>query len=394
MCLGAALALAGGQAAPAQTRPAAPARPATQARPAGQTAPGEKPLMVEDIMKNVQVLKNMPVDQFMATMGFMAASLSLNCLDCHVDEAASDFSKYAVDTPIKIKAREMVVIMNNINKGQFGGQRAVTCYTCHRADVSPRVTPSLAEQYGMPPSPDPNDIEIGGVPAPGAPTADQLLDRYIADIGGADKWATVTTLVGTGTYGGYDTDFLPVPAEVYSKAPNEQTTVVHPPSGVSTTALDGRLGWIAATATQIPLSPLTGPLLDGLKLDAEMAFPAGIKKYLTRWRVGFPPTAIGDTSVDVAEGRTPAPGNMRVKFFFDKRTGMLMRYTRFQNTAIGLNPLQVDYSDYRDVAGVKVPFKYTVSWTDGRSEFVMNDIRANVPIDAAKFGKPAVAKAN
>jgi hypothetical protein len=49
----------------------------------------------------------------------------------------------------------------------------------------------------------------------------------------------------------------------------------------------------------------------------------------------------------------------------------------------------VDFSDYRDVAGVKVPFKWTATWTDGRSEFEWTDIKPNVPIDAAKFGKPA-----
>ena len=64
----------------------------------------------------------------------------------------------------------------------------------------------------------------------------------------------------------------------------------------------------------------------------------------------------------------------------------------FTKTVLGLNPSEVDYADYRDVAGVKVPFKWTVTWTDGRSEFEMTEIKPNVPIDAAKFGKPALPR--
>ena len=42
--------------------------------------------------------------------------------------------------------------------------------------------------------------------------------------------------------------------------------------------------------------PLTGSLLEGGKLDADMAFPGQIRKYFTNWRVGFP-TTIDDKPV-------------------------------------------------------------------------------------------------
>ena len=41
-----------------------------------------------------------------------------------------------------------------------------------------------------------------------------------------------------------------------------------------------------------------------------------------------------------------------------------MRQVRYADTVVGLNPTQVDYSDYRDVSGVKLPFRWTVTWTD------------------------------
>jgi outer membrane lipoprotein-sorting protein len=60
----------------------------------------------------------------------------------------------------------------------------------------------------------------------------------------------------------------------------------------------------------------------------------------------------------------------------------------FTTTVIGLNPREIDYSDYRDVAGVKLPFKWTAVWTDGRSEFEMTDIKPNTTVDAGTFAKP------
>src|ERR1700719_619611 len=158
----------------------------------GQPAAGEKPLMSEDVFKNIQVLRGIPVKEFMGTMGFFAASLSLNCTDCHVSESANSWARYADDTPIKNTARRMVVMMNNINKSNFVGAREVTCYTCHRGNQRPEVTPSLAEQYGTPAPSDPDRVEIlpGG---PTQPTADQILDKYLQAIGGAAAAAKLTS---------------------------------------------------------------------------------------------------------------------------------------------------------------------------------------------------------
>src|ERR1700758_2633534 len=88
----------------------------------GQAAPEEKPQMADDIFKNVQVLKGLTVDEFMGTMGFIAAALSMNCIDCHSVEAASDVTKYAVDTPTKQTARKMILMVKSINAGNFGGK--------------------------------------------------------------------------------------------------------------------------------------------------------------------------------------------------------------------------------------------------------------------------------
>jgi photosynthetic reaction center cytochrome c subunit len=351
-----------------------------------QVGSDQKPQMAEDYFKNIQVLKGISVDEFMATMGFFAASLSLNCVDCHVPDSAGDWSKYADDTGLKRMARSMVLMVNNLNKGSFGGRRAVTCYSCHRGTTRPKVIPSLAVQYGVPPPDDPNDVEIVGQ-APATPSADQILDRYIQAVGGKERLASLTSFAAQGTYEGFDTDFEKVPVDVFAKAPGQRTTIVHTLLGDSTRTFDGRVGWVAAADRPVPLLTLTGKDLDGLKLDADLSFPAGIKQALGQWRAGFPRTAIEDHEVQVIQGT--AAGGSRVKLFFDKQSGLLVRSLRYTVTIVGTVTSQIDYSDYREVAGVKMPFKWVATWTDGQTTTELSGVQPNVRIDAAKFVKQA-----
>ena len=357
----------------------------------GQAVPQEKPQMADDVFKNVQVLKGLTVDEFMGTMGFIAAALSMNCIDCHSVEAASDVSKYAVDTPIKQTARKMILMVKSINAANFGGKQTITCYSCHRSQNAPKNIPSLAEQYGTPPAEDPNEVEIVGEPRSGAPSPDQVFDKYIQALGGAQQLAKLTSFVAKGTYEGFDTGDEKAPVEVYAKAPDQLTAIVHIPQGDSVRTFDGRNGWMTSTGTllPIPVFALAGGNLEGARLDAELSFPGQIKRTLTDWRAGFPPTFIDDKEVEVVQGTSAAKTS--VKLYFDKKTGLLTRLVRYQNTAIGTNPTQVDYSDYRDVAGVKMPFHYTITWTDGRSTTELSSIQPNAPIDASKFARPAAA---
>ena len=353
-----------------------------------QVGSDQKPQMAEDAFKNVQVLKGISVDEFMATMGFFSASTGLNCTDCHISESAGDWTRYADDTGLKKMARRMVLMVNNLNKENFGGQGVVTCYACHRGTTRPKLIPSLAVQYGAPPPDDPNETELPAS-APATPSADQILDRYIQALGGSQRLAALTSFSAKGTYQGFDTDFGEVPVEIFAKAPAQRTTIVHTLLGDSTRTFDGRAGWIAAADKPVPLLTLTGKELDGLKLDADLSFPAGIKQALGQWRTGFATTVIDDRPVQMIQGT--GAGGSRIKLFFDKQSGLLVRVVRYTVTIVGVVPTQTDYSDYREVAGVKLPFHIVVTWTDGQTTTELSAVQPNVPLDAAKFAKPASA---
>lgn len=353
------------------------------ARTDSQDDPAQKPVTAEQYFKNVQLLRGISVKEFMDTMGFFAASLGENCTFCHVEESSGDWSKYAVDNANKQTARKMILMMNAINKSYFGGQRRLTCYSCHRGGEVPRVTPNLAEQYSAPALEVPDEISEQ---AAGAPSADQVFDKYIQALGGMQRLAAVTSFVARGAYQGYD-DPEKRPAEIYAKGPDERSIVVHGGNGVSTTTYDGHSGWIAAPDTDqpLPVMTLTGGDLQGARVDAAVSFPAGIKQLFSQWRVGFP-TTINDRDVQVVQGSNP--GESPVKFYFDQQSGLLLRVLRYTNLPVGLNPTQIDYADYRDVNGIKMPFRWTVTWTDGRSVTELSQVQPNVPIDPAKFAKP------
>jgi outer membrane lipoprotein-sorting protein len=344
-----------------------------------------KPPLAEEVFKNVQVLKGIPVGEFMDTMGFFSASLGSNCVHCHVDESLTHWEKFAEDVPRKRVARQMIQMVNALNKANFAGARVVTCYSCHHGDVRPESVPSLLSQYSLPVE-DPNKVEI--VPGtPADPSADQILDKYIKALGEPQR---LTSFVAKGTYEGYDTYEQKVPLEIFAKAPNQRTTIVHTQSGDTTTTFDGRSGWVAAVDKPVTLLPLgPGGETDGARLEADLAFPSQIKSSLSAWRVGFPLTAIDDRPAQIVQGT--GAGGTRVKLYFDVGSGLLVRSLRYTNTTVGLVPTQIDYSNYKEVSGAKMPFHWVITWTDGRATIDLSDVHSNVPIDPARFARPAPA---
>jgi hypothetical protein len=354
----------------------------------GQTARQQRPQMAEEVYKNIRLLKGLPVDEFLDTMGFFSASTNLNCIDCHGAAAGGDWSRYADETPMKATARRMILMVQTINKQNFGGASFVSCYTCHRGDKNPKITPSLAVQYSEPAPDDPDEIEIDRQAA-GAPSPDQLFDKYIQALGGAQPLAGLTSFVAKGTYSGYDTEFESVPVEIYAKTPGQRATVIHFRGGDSITTYDGRAGWISEADKPVPLIEMTGGELEGAKVDGAVAFAAGLRQIRATWKVGS--TSIGDRDVFVAQGSGgPQPP---VKLYFDKQSGLLVRQVRYTQLPVGRVPAQFDYTDYREVAGtgVKMSFKWTATWVDGRSTTTLTEVQPNPPIDAARFAKPPAA---
>ena len=375
---------------------------------AAQPASQPKPLLAEQVFKNVQALKGIPVDDFLQTMGIMTAALQFDCSDCHAN-AGTDKVDWAADTPRKRTARRMVNMVTTINKDNFGGRQMVTCWTCHRNRDKPLVTPTMDAIYGTP-NLEPDDVIVT---VPGLPSADSILDKYIQASGGAQRLAGVTSFTAKGTSVGFGGFGGGGAVEIVAKAPDKRSTIIlfkeETGRGDQIRAYDGRTGWVRTPLNVLGEFQLNGGDLDGARFDAQLSFPGQIKQILTNLKAG-PPTLVTDLpapssqaslqqdvtlgqthTVDVVQGT--GPRGLLVTLYFDRQTGLLLRELRYGNSPIGRVPTQIDFADYRDVSGIKLPFRITFAWLDGRDSIVLNEIRTNVPIDEAKFGRPAPLKA-
>jgi photosynthetic reaction center cytochrome c subunit len=351
-------------------------------------AQGGGPLVAEQAFKNVQApaLKSISVDDFMLTMGIMTSSLGFDCADCHVG-AGTDKVDWAADTPRKRTARRMVNMVQVINRDNFGGRQLVTCWTCHRNRDRPVVTLTNFEiLYGMPTL---ESDDLIPAPRPGAPKADAIVDRYLQVLGGVQKLSTMTSWTATGTSVGFGGFGGAGRVEMFAKAPDQRSTIIRFPTApdrdASVRSFDGKIGWIKTPLSVLGEYQLGGSEFDGARLDAQLSFPGQIKQVLTNLRT-LDPTTIDGKACDVVQGDSQR--RTFATLFFEKGTGLLVRTIRFGPSPIGRIPTRIDYSDYRDVNGIKMPFHFTLSWLDGRDEFQLNQIQVNVPIDAARFGRP------
>ncbi len=347
----------------------APARPKT----AGET------------FKNVTTtaLKNLTVADFLGAMGVVSDDLGLDCADCHPG-AGTDKVNWVIDTPQKITARKMINMVQAINKENFGGAQNVTCWTCHHGRETPATSISLDKLYSSP-----NDEKSDFVAqSAGEPTGAQVLDKYVAALGGQQKLAGLTSWIASGVSQGYEGLGGGGSFQIIAKAPDKRATLIvfkdHPERGDSTRAYDGKIGWIKTPRAAVTEYQIYGSELDGVRVDALLSFPANIKKDLTILRTST--VDIGDRDMQVVQGS--GPHGILVTLYFDKKTNLLARMVRYSNSPIGHIPTQTDYADYREVNGIKFPFQYTFSWLDGRDVYKVNDVKVNVPVDESVFGKP------
>jgi hypothetical protein len=269
-----------------------------------------------------------------------------------------------------------------INKDNFAGQNSVTCWTCHRGSPAPAVTPSIDTIYGEPLVFPPDNI-ILAKPGSGAPTLDQIFDNYMTALGGAAKTSAITSYTAKGTshlFGETRED----PVEIFAKAPDLLATFVHQREGDLARTYNGRDAWVMLPLTVVGEYPLSASAREGGKLDAELAFPWRVRQFFTNWQVGIPSTLDGKP-VNVIQARATG---ILATFYFDKQTSLMTRMIRYANSAVGRVPTQIDYSDYRAVNGVMMPFKWTYGWVSGREEYAIADYQANTPVDAAKFNRP------
>jgi hypothetical protein len=248
----------------------------------------------------------------------------------------------------------------------------------HRV-LSVEKIPQICVASEVPPNSDSASAETSKLPAR-LPTGTQLVEDYITALGGAAVIERITTRVEEGVVT-YDEKSSPV--EIFSSDPDKQSVIRHLAEGDSTTTFDGRNGSFAMPGH--PRRPLQGEDLDAARLDADLHFPLHIRQIFPELRVEYP-EKVGDLQAYVLVG--VREGQPLVKFYFDERSSLLVRLVRYTDSVLGLEPTQVDYSDYRNVDGVQIPFRWTLADPHHISAIQLKRVQQNVPIDASRFANP------
>jgi photosynthetic reaction center cytochrome c subunit len=342
-----------------------------------QQQPPSAEKTVDQTQKNIKVLKGMPASQLIPVMNFMSVSLGVSCAACHVGSPGKwEFEKD--DKEEKDVARKMIQMTMDINKTSFNNRRQVTCNTCHRGSEHPVGIPALpfvpapAAEHPAAPSKDP------------LPTADQVIAKYLAAVGGQAAVEKQKTRVLTGVQ--VTSEGTSVPFEMYQAGPDKIAAVLKAPGG-------GGMSTIYNGTTAYSLSPrgageISGDQLEILKRTASLYAPAHMAELYPKLRIAGR-DKIGDRPVIVAV--SPISEHVQTRLYFDAENGLLLRVLNFVDTPIARIPQQTDYEDYRDVDGVKVPFTVKQSLLDTHSSWTrkFSEIKANVPIEDSRFSPPA-----
>ena len=336
-----------------------------------------------EVRPKLQVLRDVPESQLFLLMNAVAQSLGVGCEHCHVRNApapkiAGGWQWDSDDKPAKIKGREMMRMVRELNASRFGGRLEVTCFSCHRGALRPAKLPPV-------PPADPNP------PAPVLPSAADVIAKYVAAVGGPGAATRFATIVMEGREERPEGWYEPVvgrrgPVKIVMKGRDRfRQDFTMPPEPARSQVVSGATGWASRGEA---VQALPSAALDRVRRVAAQYSPMKVVEPVEALRVERIERISGRDAyvVSVATG-TP----ITREYFFDASSGLLVR--EVTTTPMALVPLQqqVEYADYRSVDGIMLPFMIRTS-TDAQydtSTRTFTSIVHDVSVDDGVFVMPA-----
>lgn len=330
--------------------------------------------------KNLKVLTGLSREELIRTMQLMSTSIGARCDFCHVEKDGElDFPNDAKEE--KDTAREMIQMTQLINKTTFEGRPAVSCYTCHQG--SPHPTSILPLPAKMPPvtrpeapAPAPGTATAPAPDAkPSTPTAEAVISAYLKSMPSrSTRVMRGNAVTQRGT----------TPVEILQSG-NRMLVTVKAPQGETQQFSDGKSGWVRDAkgthamsaaelarfndATRALALPRLDPKAEGLRPNTRME-------------------KVGDRELIRVDRKVS--DDLYERYYFDPATNALVRSMRIISTPVGRTPQQVDYTDYRDVNGVRVPFSVRTSSADVRNDVERKFDVVEYPekVDESRFVMP------
>ena len=323
-----------------------------------------------EVFKNLKVLNNTPSDQLLPSMQFITSSLGVHCDYCHVEKAFDKDDKRPKQT-----ARQMMRMVEEINNTQFKSVQKVSCYTCHRGSPKPLTIPVIPS---TPPQLLSESISDNAPVTPGQPSPAGVIAKFIAALGGADAIAGLNSMEEGGSF---QSDTREFPIDIYVSKPGRSAERIHFPGADRIKVFDGTSGSIVQPGH--PSRPMTSSEEDAARMDADLQFPLELNKFFSELKVQGT-SKVGNEEVVLLSGERP--GLSPVEMYFGKTSGLLLRMVHYLPSALGLNPVQTDYSDYRKIgAGVRIAFHWTSATPTGRFAVQIRSARTNVAVPNRVF---------
>jgi hypothetical protein len=345
-----------------------------QEQPSSQVTTQEK--TAEQANKNIQVFKGMPASKLRSTMFFFRYALGVNCTQCHV------FGQFDQDVKSsKAKAREMIRMVQEINKNFFKGRTEVNCYTCHQGTLTPRTeipATRIGLQSILGPRPEPKKEENALLPS-----VDQVLASYAEALGGKEALAKVNSISESATL--ITTEGRIIPREIYRAAPDMMLDVKHTGSemGDFVDGFDGKVAW---RKDNRGVSEKNGEQLAQARMDAVFEFPSKMKDLYSRLSV-FSQEKVDQEPAYVLVGRSSLTGNTE-RLYFGSQSGLLLRRSVVTENYVGSISTDTYYEDYRAVDGVKSAMLVSTFGPDAGAVMKITRIEHNIPLNEGKFKKP------
>jgi photosynthetic reaction center cytochrome c subunit len=356
-----------------------------------QSPPGDKP--VEQVRKNIQVLKGLPDSQLFLAMNFVGDSLGVNCDYCHVKgnknpQTGEDTWLWEKDDkPMKLVGREQMRMTLELNRNSFKGEPVVTCFTCHHGSPRPERKGPLPprDYFGEALQPHPQRV---------LPTAQEVIAKYLSVVGANRKDVLAKAIVMRGTVARVERAKASGPTEVIFKQPNKARITETLTSGIVRRGTSGTTVWLQTSQSVNQLTgedfksykarPTTTIASDGLfsaiKIPDSVAHATLTGVARTNDRESY--------IVTIEDNSTQS-----IHLFFDVESGLLLRRVNVTNTMLGPLSVQWDFSEYRDVSGLKLPFTIRTSNVASFDTVVrkFTEIKIDPTVDDSVFEVPKSA---
>jgi hypothetical protein len=320
--------------------------------------------------KSIKVLNEMPADQMGKVMNMMSASLGVDCKFCHASNDG-DYEKEGFEH--KDIARNMLKMTFELNKNYFEGRPEINCNTCHQGKAHPQpsfpLKPTIVEERPAQPEK--------------KPSVEEILAKYETALGGKTNLAKITSRQIKARRIEPDGKTFE-DEEILQKNGKLLIKTIYPSKQYGDYVIeeiyDGANVRKLGNGAKIELK---ADEIEQIKREAQLFANPNLKAIYSK---------MDFRSVEKIDGRdsfvitATISETQRERLYFDTVTGLLVRRSASTPTILGNFVYQVDYADYKDFGGVKLPTTLNFAVPNIRWTRKVLDVKNNVVIDDAKFG--------